>query len=392
MSVDRADEYEHSHYLPQDDWDAVVVEAERIHAERVAEEGLGGGAEYLPLGLTPRRIKFPDTYGKTSGPIVRYQLYVNHTAECPLRAGYAESLTKWGNGGYEPRASWPRFVDPATVAEWVSLNRAAFLHGPANSLGWGWEQAGYARFTRAEWLTPDGLRQLDLLAQEIVRCGIPVEALRWLTDAQVQAIVERRDTTTRGLCDHRQISPKTRSDSGNGYPRDVLLDFIKAYHPGVPNRTPPGTPGTVRIGDRGEQVATVQRLLAAAGYDPGTIDGVAGPLFDAAVKAFQKANGLDVDGVVGPKTLAALQPKPAPTEPPQEDDMALTDDDIRRIADAILWAPAHPGIDPRTADRLALSGSSVRNNIGAQSRLLVAVAEKLGVDVDATLAPPAPKE
>ena len=63
---------------------------------------------------------------------------------------------------------------------------------------------------------------------------------------------------------------------------------------------------TLRRGDRGEDVKVLQRALKRAGYDAGTIDGIFGP--EAAVRAFQRANGLTVDGIVGPRTWAALAP------------------------------------------------------------------------------------
>ena len=52
----------------------------------------------------------------------------------------------------------------------------------------------------------------------------------------------------------------------------------------------------------------VQKLLNAAGYKL-IIDGIEGPLTISAIKDFQKKKGLTVDGVVGTKTLAALQKK-----------------------------------------------------------------------------------
>ena len=55
-----------------------------------------------------------------------------------------------------------------------------------------------------------------------------------------------------------------------------------------------------------EDVKHVQERLAYYGYYTMAIDGLYGNGTIAAVKAFQKANGLPVDGVVGKKTLAKL--------------------------------------------------------------------------------------
>ena len=51
---------------------------------------------------------------------------------------------------------------------------------------------------------------------------------------------------------------------------------------------------------------TIQTKLKRWGYYTGNIDGIYGPLTTAAVKYFQRKNGLTVDGIVGPKTAAAL--------------------------------------------------------------------------------------
>ena len=53
-------------------------------------------------------------------------------------------------------------------------------------------------------------------------------------------------------------------------------------------------------------VRELQQALTAAGYDPGPADGTYGAQTEAAVVAFQQANGLAVDGRVGPETAAAL--------------------------------------------------------------------------------------
>ncbi|MEV6105647.1 glycoside hydrolase domain-containing protein [Streptomyces sp. NPDC051940] len=68
-----------------------------------------------------------------------------------------------------------------------------------------------------------------------------------------------------------------------------------------------GTTPTLQQGSSGEDVKRLQRALIAARGQTLTIDGDFGPATLTAVKAYQSAQGLGSDGVVGPLTWAALQ-------------------------------------------------------------------------------------
>lgn len=61
----------------------------------------------------------------------------------------------------------------------------------------------------------------------------------------------------------------------------------------------------VQQGDRDHPVKTLQYLLRERGHSV-DVDGIFGPATDAAVRAFQQEKNLAVDGDVGPKTWAAL--------------------------------------------------------------------------------------
>lgn len=78
----------------------------------------------------------------------------------------------------------------------------------------------------------------------------------------------------------------------------------------------------LKKGSQGADVRDMQIMLNSLGYDCGTADGIFGNKTVEAVKAFQNAEGLTVDGIAGTQTLetlaarAAVTPTPdAPTDP-----------------------------------------------------------------------------
>ena len=54
------------------------------------------------------------------------------------------------------------------------------------------------------------------------------------------------------------------------------------------------------------ETRTAQTKLKRWGYYTGSVDGIYGTLTKQAVRYFQSKNGLSVDGIIGPKTAAAL--------------------------------------------------------------------------------------
>ena len=62
----------------------------------------------------------------------------------------------------------------------------------------------------------------------------------------------------------------------------------------------------LRRGDTGAEVRYLQELLTTAGW-PVAADGVFGAATEEAVRAFQAANGLEADGVVGARTWERLE-------------------------------------------------------------------------------------
>jgi len=84
-------------------------------------------------------------------------------------------------------------------------------------------------------------------------------------------------------------------------------------------------------------VFEIQSSLNAAGYGPLAVDGILGNFTRNKIKLFQRNNHLMSDGIVGPKTWAALQtaarPTPVAKSPPKvATGSFLTEELIRKIA------------------------------------------------------------
>lgn len=76
---------------------------------------------------------------------------------------------------------------------------------------------------------------------------------------------------------------------------------------GKPDTKPTeGVVFNLRRGSKGADVTKLQQALNALGYDCGAADGIFGLKTEMAVRAFQQAKGLTVDGIAGKATQEAL--------------------------------------------------------------------------------------
>lgn len=92
-----------------------------------------------------------------------------------------------------------------------------------------------------------------------------------------------------------------KSIHGYGIPKWSLASTVK------PDPAQPSKP-TLKYGSKGKAVRDLQETLLALGYKLPRFgaDGDFGSETEAAVKAFQKKQGLEVDGIVGPLTHTSL--------------------------------------------------------------------------------------
>lgn len=99
--------------------------------------------------------------------------------------------------------------------------------------------------------------------------------------------------------------------SGGAYVVENSTSELQAGPEPAPEPQPKPQPVTrpmLRKGSRGDAVKEMQARLIERGYNLGKCgaDGIFGKMTLAAVKAFQKAKGLKVDGICGPLTWGAL--------------------------------------------------------------------------------------
>ncbi len=86
----------------------------------------------------------------------------------------------------------------------------------------------------------------------------------------------------------------------------IFIVFTLFFYTQFPNILSRSITTLSGYGSSGDEVTKIQTRLSAWGYYNGGIDGLYGYLTYSAVKEFQRKNGLTIDGIAGPQTLAAL--------------------------------------------------------------------------------------
>lgn len=156
----------------------------------------------------------------------------------------------------------------ATLGEWpadaqLGLLSMAWAMGPAFAQGGKWP--GFRRTCS----------DMDWLAAA-ANCNM---SNAWLT---------KRNAVNRGLFRNAAYSVSQGAD-----PSELYLE-INAHRP------------TLRLGESGEDVASLQRFLTYLGFYAGESHGQFDEQTNVAVRAFQSNDGMTTDGIVGQLTWAAL--------------------------------------------------------------------------------------
>lgn len=126
--------------------------------------------------------------------------------------------------------------------------------------------------------------------------------------SQLGAPDVRRYRRFRGVIAHHHVRAD-KSDVHPGFPWGRLTHAIEGTRPDPPaTPTAPPVRTLLQRGDSGDDVGLAQGRLKALGFYRGAVDDVFGPMTDLAVRRFQQHNGLAVDGVLGPRSLAVLYP------------------------------------------------------------------------------------
>jgi len=181
------------------------------------------------------------------------------------------------------------------AARWGLLARAAAIDHKAahESVSWGLGQVMGAHWA---WL---GYADVDALVAE-ARAGVAGQAAlmaRYIDKAGLTDAIRRHDWAAfaRGY-----NGPDYKR---HGYDRKIAAAYAR-YAAGAPAEI--AGPPLLHEGSRGDAVRDLQAKLTHAGYAVGQ-DGIFGGETARALRAFQAAQRVSVDGIAGPVTMAALE-------------------------------------------------------------------------------------
>lgn len=199
--------------------------------------GAGGLAIYFWRRVMPSHPAAPDCSTEYpahnhGGPrnMDAVSLVVLHSTEGPTALSTAEwfatPLAISAGGPYSAHV----VVGEDGCYRCVDDTNIAYQAPPTNTNGLGVEQAGYAAWTREEWLAHDVTlrRAADQVSGWCQQYGIPLRFLRAPDLLALEA--SGWDKAHGGVTTHREISrawpsPGAHQDPGDGYPLDVLFAY-----------------------------------------------------------------------------------------------------------------------------------------------------------------------
>ena len=232
--------------------------------------------------------------------------------EAAVAMPFAGSPTNAGNNGTVDRPA-PKAVDKADPSE-ERVQRVKALQRQLSWLGFdpGIVDGRYGprtteavkRFQEVRGLPADGVAHPATLSA--LRVGTPDRPF----SGRAQRVRElQRELAGLGFepgPDDGRYGPRTtdavkRFQRARKLPADGIADqpTLQALHGQNPNQQP--------FTRREERVKELQHQLGVLGLEPGPVDGHYGPLTTDAVRRFQRAHDLPVDGVADPVTLNALR-------------------------------------------------------------------------------------
>lgn len=262
--------------------ETVMAEIEKIAKGLGVETAALAAVAHIESGLRTHAI----VNGRAE-PLIRFE---GHYFDRRLSGSKQQQARREGlaspNGG--------AVANPATqAARWKLLARAAAIDHKAahESVSWGIGQVMGAHWS---WL---GYANVDALVHE-ARGSVAGQMrlmARYIDKAGLAEALKRHDWKA-----------FARGYNGPGFrANDYDRKLARAYARYRLRTTDAPAGRLLRLGTRGEAVRVLQQTLARHGH-PLAQDGVFGMNTDAAVRSFQRRNGLVEDGIVGPQTQVAL--------------------------------------------------------------------------------------
>lgn len=196
----------------------------------------------------------------------------------------AENVARYASNVADRRVSWHDTTDTDSAIHMCPADALCAHVGNFNTPSVGVEQGFDGTF---ETLS-DFERFLYLFT-----CGLTVAwRLQQIGSPPVHITAGEAFAGGRGWTTHRELQPDIRQDPE--WSDATVAGFgrlVRLFHGGgrIAGR-----------GDVGPHVVAAQRALAAAGFDVGPVDGQAGPRFDDAVRAWERANTKPQTGLWAP--------------------------------------------------------------------------------------------